>query len=210
MAESEEDMQIWLTFLKAAAGIENPTLRPVGDKNIPIAINSAQLRKSFLEQANSKKDTILHILCRMHLEQLSTSESNELINSDDRLILVTWLIANYMNCNLVNSTGQTPLQLALEHQQIELASVLSVLAGNPELKSLAALSPVVATTRESTAVDVGNTHQMKSILSRAYGTHHTATTVPRNTSNFLQKPPRLRGYHYLSIGFYRMLITQNE
>lgn len=195
MADSEQEMQIWLTLLKAAAGVESKSLRPIAStsantKAKPFITQKPSARASIFQLTNNSRQTALHLLAQYEAPEFAQTGSE--LTKDDALVLIFWLISNHCPLNTFDHLGYTPLQIAVEKNHVELSGLLAKHGADPEARLYGQ-----ATKRRS--IDMTNSQDFQTMLKNAY----TSFEARGTNGSFLSLPPRLRGYHYLSICFYK-------
>jgi hypothetical protein len=180
MAESEAEMMSWMNLLKASAGVESQPLRTSSD----VHTVSPTLRHALFGLTNSNKDTVLHLLSR------SVGGGDQA----DSLLTASWLINNGCPVGTFNHKGLTPLHLAIQSGNNVLATYLAGRGANPN-------TTVSGAVGSRTSVDMAASHEMQLQLKKAYSLFESTV------GSFLAAPPRLRGFHYLSIIFHRHTIA---
>jgi myosin heavy subunit len=219
MADTEQEMQIWLTLLKAAAGVEVQSLRtskptvvatarkstapqppppppppaPSGGK--PLLLANPRIRSLLFRQTNNHRETALHLLSQYD-PSMALSSANEM-TLDDMLILASWLIHNYCPIDGFNHKGLTPLQIAVQNGNENLATLMAKQGANLN-------NHMYGANNKRSTLELTNSVQFQLLLKSAVNTYENR----KNT--FLPIPPRLRGYHYLSLGLNRLAIEGSE
>ncbi len=211
MADSEQEMQIWLTLIKAAAGVEVQSLRAKNGSSSSTGASTANvasagpaktllvanpnIRSILFRQINNSRETLLHTLSQLQPSQDQTQ--HDALNKDDILQLASWLIHNYCPLDQFNHKGLTPLQIAVQLNHEDLASFYAKQGANINIHMYGA-------SNKRSTLDLTNSVEFQLSLKTAF------TTYENRKHTFLPIPPRLRGYHYLSLDFSRLIIPQSE
>lgn len=199
MAESEQEMQAWLNLLKAAAGVEVKPLRAAASSTSsstanattatplkPLLIVKPAWTSLLFKVTNNARETPLHVLCGLS-RQASTSAD---MSIDDQLELTTWMVTKMSPLNAFNGKGLTPLQVAVQAGNEALAGLLTKFGADPAKAMFGA-------TGARTSYDLVKGAAFHELLKQA------SKVFEQRESSFLPMPPRLRGFHYLSMIFYR-------
>lgn len=185
MADSEQEVQIWMNLLQAAAGVIPPPLQ--GCKEVVEEVH----RSAFLATKNRNRDSLLHTLC------LAAAASEEVrqgstCTSEEVLAVAAWLLAaRDNNSDPHNANGLTALQLASSLQLQDLAALLAAQGSDPSAHTLGGAGAGVRTSL-SLSPSVAFQLQLKASY-EAYSRDSAAA------QRFLAAPPRLHGFHYLTL-----------
>eukprot|EP01033_Poteriospumella_lacustris_P000898 gene899-648_t len=211
MAESEQEMQAWMNLLKAAAGVVSQPLRAplppppqsasastakatttataaAGDVK-PLLVLRPTWTSLLLKAVNHQRETPLHLLAQYEAPPAGSS-ADDMLDADEVLVLATWMVSNIAPLNAFNGRGLTPLQVAVQAGHESLATLLAKQGADPN-------KTMYGTQGSRTSFDLVRTHEFHALLKAA------SRVFAERESSFLSLPPRLRGFHYLSIVFYR-------
>jgi myosin-5 len=199
MADTEQEMQAWMNLLKAAAGVQSQPLRAASSAHSASAGNKTNgvkpllvLRPTWtsqlLKSVNNARETPLHILA--HHDVSTASAHDDGLSEEDTLILATWMVGNIAPLNVFNGRGLTPLQVAVQSGHQSLATLLTKQGADPS-------KTMYGTSGTRSTYDLVQDVEFQRLLKAA--THVFA----QRENSFLSMPPRLRGFHYFSIVFYR-------
>lgn len=220
MAESEPEMQAWMNLLKAAAGVVSQPLRGGAGGAVPrplsVSAKSAAaaatataaaaavtpgdvkpllvLRPTWtsllLKAVNHQRETPLHLLAQYEPD----TSASDMLDTEDVLVLATWMVSNIAPLNAFNGRGLTPLQVAVQAGHEALATLLAKQGADPN-------KTMYGTQGSRTSFDLVRTNEFHALLKAA------SQVFSERESSFLSLPPRLRGFHYLSMVFYRGYTT---
>jgi len=216
MAESEQEMQAWLNLLKAAAGVEVKPLRSStstttittaatnnnaaaaadvagkkgGGEIKPLLITKPTANSLLMKVTNNNRETPLHLLCSLS----SPTYEADALSTDDILQLATWMVTNLSPMNAFNSKGLTPLQAAIQNGNERFATLLTKFGADPTKTVYGANNTQTSYQLVASSASATSFHELLKQASKIF---------EQREMSFLPMPPRLRGFHYLSVIFYR-------
>lgn len=182
MADSEQDMQIWMNLLKAAAGVRTGALRT--DGAIPVHALSDGALLHFAQQCAKSEDNLLHVLVRR-------AAADPTRDRGDLQQLGAWLCCNGCDGSAFNGDGLTPLQLASQLGQEELASLFAYFGADPE-------QTAGGPSGHRNSLSLSPSVQFQLQLKRSFESYNLGE---HSADRFKPAPPMLRGFHYLALQF---------
>lgn len=189
MADNETEILEWMNLIMAAAGVEpKPIRKPTGDI-LSLHTSSPAIKEGVLSSVNKAHDTPLHMLSQIVPETTMTvSEREEL------LCIAAWMVENGSPLATFNGKGFTVLHEALANGHFHLALFLAGKGSPPNFTSKK-VSPDEKKVLDVAAQLGGASEEFLARLKFAFANYEFGH------GTFHDPPARLRGFHYLTIGF---------
>jgi hypothetical protein len=211
LADSEQDLQEWISPLKSIAGVEE-NLRPAGSAAPPIEYVNLVVRRLWASQADRRGNTALHCLASSlngYRPHAGVAESRIL----DAVQYAAWLIEHGCPVNAQNDLGQTALHICA----YEFSASAAPTVGSRELMRCLILKGADGTKlRDSngyTAMDaVAASKQLSKNAKKFLGDLFKIRADPTGTLSSVEaaQDRKLKGYAYLSLYVGKAFIIGEE